>query len=422
MRIIRFLDCEGRILLGEDRRDGTAAILIEPEAILGVDPIASTLPLLRGNRTLVADDDENMRRIMSTVLENLGCECIIAADGAEAMRVIENEELDLVVSDIRMPHHDGYEIFSASRALNADMPVLLVTGFGYDPTHTLVRTSREGHSTVLYKPFSPQQLREAVCSAVHETLSAEDGFLATNDSVMVQSILPPLEPGQVVMAGGQLPGADRAEAGGAPTALSVMIEPAGIVCGPGRDIPVSGVDETEVEARAELAVVIGARAEDVAEAEALEHILGVTCANRLMARSVSGWGTGPTAESFTADSVFCCLGPALLTPEDLKKKGEETLIAIDVDGVPAGARKIQNVRRALARLVHQLSRRLVLEPGMTILAGEVLVGDRSSELSVMLRAGQSITVDITGIGSLTTTIEMNPAPAEADGDGDGKNP
>ena len=101
---------------------------------------------------------------------------------------------------------------------------------------------------------------------------------------------------------------------------------------------------------------------------------------------------------------------------------EETIIAVEVDGVPTGTRRIENLRRALGRLLHDLSRRMTLEPGMTILAGTVLGGDESGESSIMLQAGQSMTVDITGIGCLTATIDIDDAPAEVQDEGDGTDP
>ncbi|UCD75012.1 MAG: fumarylacetoacetate hydrolase family protein [Phycisphaerales bacterium] len=412
MRIIRFLDPEGRVLLGEDHREGRAAVLIEPQAILGVDPVGATLALLRGKRVLVADDDENMRLIIATVLDSIGCDCRIAADGAEAMDAIENDKLDLVVSDIRMPHHDGYEIFSASRRLHPDIPVLLVTGFGYDPTHTLVRTTSEGHSTVLYKPFSPQQLREAVCQAVHETIRPSRGFLPTNHVGKVNRILPPLEPGRVVMTNVGPQTAGETDSGSGPDRLKVMIEPAGTVCGPDQAISVrsAGTGDTEVESRAELAIVIGAEAEQADYAVALDHVLGVSAANRLTIRRADG---SAGAESGASDSVFCGLGPALLTPDELQP-GERVTIATLVDGVRVKTAHIDDLPLALTKLVAQLSRQTVLEPGMTVLAAAALEVEASDREPIMLRDGQSVTVEVGGIGALTSRIEVDPDPSPAD--------
>ena len=58
-----------------------------------------------------------------------------------------------------MPNHDGYEVFAAAKRRRGNLPVVLITGFGYDPNHTIVRACNQGCEEVLYKPFTPQQLK-----------------------------------------------------------------------------------------------------------------------------------------------------------------------------------------------------------------------------------------------------------------------
>jgi DNA-binding NtrC family response regulator len=71
-----------------------------------------------------------------------------------------------VVSDIKMPHRNGYEIFAAARRQQTELPVILMTGFGYDPNHSIVRASQEGLSGVLFKPFKVEQLLEEIRKAL----------------------------------------------------------------------------------------------------------------------------------------------------------------------------------------------------------------------------------------------------------------
>ena len=73
---------------------------------------------------------------------------------------------DLVLSDIRMPDKSGYDVFAAARASAAATPVILMTGFGYDPNHCIVRASQEGLQSVLFKPFRVDQLLGEVRRAV----------------------------------------------------------------------------------------------------------------------------------------------------------------------------------------------------------------------------------------------------------------
>jgi len=69
---------------------------------------------------------------------------------------------------VRMPDRNGYEIFRAAKDCDPDMPVILMTGFGYDPHHSIVRSSQEGLHCFLFKPFQAQQLLDEVRKALTE--------------------------------------------------------------------------------------------------------------------------------------------------------------------------------------------------------------------------------------------------------------
>jgi DNA-binding NtrC family response regulator len=90
----------------------------------------------------------------------------VASNGGEACALLLENDYDLVLSDIRMPDKNGYEVFAAARAKSASLPVILMTGFGYDPTHSVVRASQEGLQAVLFKPFMVQQLLSEIRKAL----------------------------------------------------------------------------------------------------------------------------------------------------------------------------------------------------------------------------------------------------------------
>ncbi len=123
-------------------------------------------PLLEGRRILLADDEDVIRETIRDVLTGYGCEVDTASDGAAAMDLILQKPFDLVLSDIKMPIKSGYEVFAAAKAANSATPVILTTGFGYDPNHCIVRARREGLSAVLFKPFKVDQLLLEIRSAL----------------------------------------------------------------------------------------------------------------------------------------------------------------------------------------------------------------------------------------------------------------
>ena len=124
-----------------------------------------TDPLLEGKRLLVADDEEIIRETVGGVLKAAGCIVETACDGAEAIALLEAHSYDLILADIKMPHKNGYEVFAAAREIHADCAVILMTGFGYDPNHSIVRANKEGLNAVLFKPFKVDQLLSEIRSA-----------------------------------------------------------------------------------------------------------------------------------------------------------------------------------------------------------------------------------------------------------------
>lgn len=123
-------------------------------------------PLLDGKRILIADDEDILRETVCDVLTGHGCRVCAANDGARALELIAQQSFDLVLSDIKMPNKDGYEVFAAAKEANPNTPVILTTGFGYDPNHTIIRARREGLAAVLFKPFKVDQLLDEIRTAL----------------------------------------------------------------------------------------------------------------------------------------------------------------------------------------------------------------------------------------------------------------
>jgi PAS domain S-box-containing protein len=123
------------------------------------------------SRILVADDKDAFRNTVAEFLRGKGLEVEVARDGQEALDKVAGGHFNLVLSDIRMPRKNGYEVFSGVRRLSPDTHVILMTAFGYDPDHVLVKSAQEGLTKVLFKPFGMEDLYETVIA----TLAAPGG-------------------------------------------------------------------------------------------------------------------------------------------------------------------------------------------------------------------------------------------------------
>ncbi len=123
-------------------------------------------PQFAGKRVLVADDEDLIRQTICDVLQSRGCEVDSVSDGAAAKAMLESTRYDLVISDIKMPGADGYSVFATAKERDPDTAVILMTAFGYDPGHSIVRANREGLSTVLFKPFKVDHLLDECRSAL----------------------------------------------------------------------------------------------------------------------------------------------------------------------------------------------------------------------------------------------------------------
>ena len=152
-----------------DRVKRSLQAMTETPAVRGLVPASSLKdPLLDGKHILVADDEDIIRETIGDVLSKSGALAVMARDGHEAVAMIRAQHFDLVISDIKMPYKNGYEVFAAARQANIHCPVLLITGFGYDPNHAIVRASKEGLAGVLFKPFKVEQLLDEIRHALNE--------------------------------------------------------------------------------------------------------------------------------------------------------------------------------------------------------------------------------------------------------------
>jgi CheY-like chemotaxis protein len=126
-------------------------------------------PRLTGARLLVVDADEAIRRSAHHLLGCQGANVETARDAHEAIALMRQAPYSAALVDIRLPDLDGYEAFKRLREVQPNVPIILMTGFGWDPTHSIVKARQEGLQTVLYKPFRADRLMDAVEQALRTT-------------------------------------------------------------------------------------------------------------------------------------------------------------------------------------------------------------------------------------------------------------
>ncbi len=135
---------------------------------------------LKGVRVLVADNDDRVRRSAHGLLGRWGCVVETARDAREAVTMARLSTYDAILADIRLPDMDGYEAYVQLREAQPQARVILMTGYGYDSKHVLVRARQNGLRWVLYKPFRVDQLLDALTKPPLGTAPGEGTTPAPN--------------------------------------------------------------------------------------------------------------------------------------------------------------------------------------------------------------------------------------------------
>jgi 2-keto-4-pentenoate hydratase/2-oxohepta-3-ene-1,7-dioic acid hydratase in catechol pathway len=174
-------------------------------------------------------------------------------------------------------------------------------------------------------------------------------------------------------------------------------------------IPASCLEKPEVDYEAELGVVIGRSAKNVSEAEALEYVLGYTCANDVSARrwqKHAGGGQWVRGKSF---DTFCPLGPVLVTADEMPDP-QGLVIESILNGKTMQQSNTGDMIFSVARLIAFLSQSTTLAPGTLILTGTPEGVGFARKPPVYLMPGDRLQTRIQGIGTLE-----NPVTAEKTG-------
>jgi len=131
---------------------------------------------LRGNiqpHILIVDDEEIALTNMQHVLMKDGYHCLTAKNGVEALEVFAKNDIDLVITDLKMEHMDGIELLGHVNRLYPDTQVIMVTGFA--TVSSAVEALKKGAAHYLGKPVNLDELRKTVKEVLEQKLSSDIG-------------------------------------------------------------------------------------------------------------------------------------------------------------------------------------------------------------------------------------------------------
>lgn len=123
-------------------------------------------PALKGKRILVVDSDDTVLKSAHELLDKQNCTVEAVRSGEEACQMARSHHYDVVLADIRLPDMNGFDCFCQIQDIDDRLPIILMTGFGYDAGHVIVKSRQRGLKAVLYKPFRREQLLTEVEKAV----------------------------------------------------------------------------------------------------------------------------------------------------------------------------------------------------------------------------------------------------------------
>jgi len=143
--------------------------------VVGIDAAAGKLDAavaarpgraIAGSRVLLVDDTPDMLETFGYLLEHEGAQVTLASSGAEALRLAESEDFDLMISDVGMPVMDGYQLIAElrKRPRTAGLPAIALTGHGRQ--QDIERALQSGFDAHVGKPVDFAHMRSTMASVL----------------------------------------------------------------------------------------------------------------------------------------------------------------------------------------------------------------------------------------------------------------
>lgn len=117
-------------------------------------------------RILIIEDEKSLREVLRILLEEEGFEITAAANGLEGIDYLQNDIFDLVVTDIKMPKADGFEVLRKVKELSPSTIVIMITAFG--TTEATIEAMKLGAYDYIHKPFKIDEIRLIIQKALEK--------------------------------------------------------------------------------------------------------------------------------------------------------------------------------------------------------------------------------------------------------------
>jgi two-component system, NtrC family, response regulator PilR len=133
---------------------------------------------------LIVDDEPNIIEILEIVLQDEGMKVIKSASVREALAVLRDQEIDLVISDIRMPDLSGVELLRQARQIAPETVFIMITAFA--STETAIEALQHGAYDYITKPFRMEELRAIIHGALEKRNNQKPQFPASSTDLEAQ--------------------------------------------------------------------------------------------------------------------------------------------------------------------------------------------------------------------------------------------
>jgi 2-keto-4-pentenoate hydratase/2-oxohepta-3-ene-1,7-dioic acid hydratase in catechol pathway len=233
-------------------------------------------------------------------------------------------------------------------------------------------------------------------------------FKVTDEVIALSKPLAPLQPTNLLCIGLNYKKHAAESNSPTPTYPVLFIKNTASVQNPGDaiEIPVK-LPSTKVDYECELAIVIGKRCKNVSKAEALDYVLGYTCANDVSARDWQRDGGGGQWCQGKSFDTFCPLGPVLVTKDEIPNPNKLSIKTI-LNRAVMQDWNTDDMIFDVPTIIEFLSASKTLLPGTVILTGTPHGVGFARNPPVWLKAGDTVSIEIEKIGTLTNPVINEP--------------